>query len=525
MHVHVQNEWFLIKFKEIRLKTGWKREGGLPCAHGPVRRVTTKHHKLHKQVMCCFYPNTLFYTLNTFFFCWDPWAKEVSLQTILCEMLLTCIYCDWLSTLIIGISVPTGGFQFLCSQAFSKCWQRPRKHYLLRGLLLELLVHVTHTKRERERESIFSYSNIDKLTVERQEMERQCFPPVLQHCTWIVDGTHTPVKLYPSRNEEIKHYYSFKFKKITCTQHPGIFSIVLSVLSHRQRPQIEAQKGNAARTSNDPKRVDEALSGPEGPEWWEQWVLQSHQNRDAGKVRFTSSLASLCCFNQCAIIVWWWGVWEGGWWSCVVVLDVVFLVPCWSGAQTFRTFGHWQRWLRSSSPLRLVLRVVGNGVPGKHPLPLIRGSRCLLTCCAKLVWSFFGCHCLSSPTWCCLCFVGRAFLMVVVLSPLVVGGCYVSSRTKELGRRQNVRARILCCKRVGHFGFCCCEHLQQTHSLHNDQVCVPPSGEASSKGTLLTWLNITSTLPGALGRFLSLFIHVYHITGNFTIPDSVCTPQ
>ena len=69
MHVHVQNEWFLIKFKEIRLKTGWKREGGLPCAHGPVRRVTTKHHKLHKQVMCCFYPNTLFYTLNTFFFC------------------------------------------------------------------------------------------------------------------------------------------------------------------------------------------------------------------------------------------------------------------------------------------------------------------------------------------------------------------------------------------------------------------------------------------------------------------------
>ena len=185
MHVHVQNEWFLIKFKEIRLKTGWKREGGLPCAHGPVRRVTTKHHKLHKQVMCCFYPNTLFYTLNTFFFCWDPWAKEVSLQTILCEMLLTCIYCDWLSTLIIGISVPTGGFQFLCSQAFSKCWQRPRKHYLLRGLLLELLVHVTHTKRERERESIFSYSNIDKLTVERQEMERQCFPPVLQHCTWI----------------------------------------------------------------------------------------------------------------------------------------------------------------------------------------------------------------------------------------------------------------------------------------------------------------------------------------------------
>ena len=61
-----------------------------------------------------------------------------------------------------------------------------------------------------------------------QEMARQCFPPVLQHCTWIVDGTHTPVKLYPSRNEEIKHYYSFKFKKPALNTQV-FFLFVLSV--------------------------------------------------------------------------------------------------------------------------------------------------------------------------------------------------------------------------------------------------------------------------------------------------------
>jgi len=31
-----------------------------PMRYGPVRRVT-RYHKLHKQVMFCFYPNTFFF--------------------------------------------------------------------------------------------------------------------------------------------------------------------------------------------------------------------------------------------------------------------------------------------------------------------------------------------------------------------------------------------------------------------------------------------------------------------------------
>jgi len=44
-------------------------------------------------------------------------------------------------------------------------------------------------------------------------MAKQCFFLIFQHCTWIVNGTTSLVKLYPSYNEEIKHNYSFKFKK------------------------------------------------------------------------------------------------------------------------------------------------------------------------------------------------------------------------------------------------------------------------------------------------------------------------
>jgi hypothetical protein len=63
---------------------------------------------------------------------------------------------------------------------------------------------------------------------ERQEMAVIYLPrfPRWHDLTWMVDGTHCPVCLYPTRGEIEKEYWSFKLKQAALnTQVRGCYGV------------------------------------------------------------------------------------------------------------------------------------------------------------------------------------------------------------------------------------------------------------------------------------------------------------
>jgi hypothetical protein len=62
---------------------------------------------------------------------------------------------------------------------------------------------------------------------ERLEQADANFPRIFRHCTWVLNGTHTPVVLYKSRGERYKDYYSFKTKKASLNTQVCIICIAM----------------------------------------------------------------------------------------------------------------------------------------------------------------------------------------------------------------------------------------------------------------------------------------------------------
>jgi len=60
-------------------------------------------------------------------------------------------------------------------------------------------------------------------------------PWIFTHCTWVLNGTHTPIVLYKSRGERYKDYYSFlKTKKPSLNNQVCIICPVNSVVILRK---------------------------------------------------------------------------------------------------------------------------------------------------------------------------------------------------------------------------------------------------------------------------------------------------
>jgi hypothetical protein len=58
----------------------------------------------------------------------------------------------------------------------------------------------------------------------RKAISKKILPAEFNKCTWIVDGTHTPVYLFKKRKEFMKTYYSYKLKTSAFNTQVGILA-------------------------------------------------------------------------------------------------------------------------------------------------------------------------------------------------------------------------------------------------------------------------------------------------------------
>jgi len=68
---------------------------------------------------------------------------------------------------------------------------------------------------------------------ERLQQADANFPRIFRHCTWVLNGTHTPVVLYKSRGERYKDYYPFKTKKPSLNTQVCIICIAMYSLKQQ----------------------------------------------------------------------------------------------------------------------------------------------------------------------------------------------------------------------------------------------------------------------------------------------------
>ena len=156
-----------------------------PVRYGPVKRVKN-HQQLHERVLASFSAFTLF-TLYAFF------AAEVDQREIPSNYyvrdavdLLLVWTLDYPDTRDIYTSygVPMSVFQDI--------WQ------LLSARSHELTLNWIDGGGVCKYLFYFSFYHFNLVEDERQLLAQQYFPRAFRHCTWVINGTHTPVVLFPS---------------------------------------------------------------------------------------------------------------------------------------------------------------------------------------------------------------------------------------------------------------------------------------------------------------------------------------